>query len=108
MVASFDCEAYARLGEGIEFGALGAANLVDCTYFTKTVRNAAGFVGRQTYAMSVCVLGLLELDLAAGLGTGKVMLVVIEQEKREFVEPILRRLIRVGAKVWTDGGLAYN
>jgi len=35
-------------------------------------------------------------------------LVVIEQEKREFVEPILRRLIRVGAKVWTDGGLAYK
>ena len=48
------------LNSDVIMGDASTTVLVDCSYFTKPMRNSAGFVGTQTLSMTVCVLGLLE------------------------------------------------
>ena len=84
--------------------------LVDETYITKKKRQRGGFQGRTTTGHKTIVLGFFELNVAEEprRGTGRAFLIEIPNCKRSTIEAAIRKYVREGSVVWTDGHKSYK
>ena len=84
--------------------------LVDETYITKKNRQRGGFQGRTTTGNKTIVLGFFELNISEEprCGTGRAFLIEIPNTKRSTIEAAIRKHVRQGSIIWTDGHKSYK
>ena len=92
------------------FGVENTATCIDVTFITVKKHQRSGFLGRMSEGHQTAIVGFFEVDLTTGCGTGQCHLEVLPgaTEKREFIEPLIRKYVRRGGLIWTDGHSSYK
>ena len=77
---------------------------------TKKKKQRGGFRGRSTTGHKTVVLGFYELNIASEprCGTGRAVLIEIPNATRRTIEEAIRKYVRIGSIIWTDGHASYK
>ena len=83
---------------------------IDETHMTRKKKDRGGFQGRTTSGHSTVIVGFYELDIAQEprVGTGRVVLVEVPNKSRATLEALIRKHVKPGSIVWTDGFSSYK
>lgn len=90
-----------------KWGGPGLIVCMDCTFFTKKKRSRSGFQGRTTAGHTVCVLGLVEIDMVTRKETGKAMLLQVPGEQKDPIRRAVLERVHRGSLVFTDKHQSY-
>ena len=83
---------------------------IDETHMTRKKNNRGGFQGRTTSGHATVIVGFYELYISQEprVGTGRVVLVEEPDKSWKTLKARIRKHVKTGSIVWTDGFSSYK